>query len=119
MSTFIDGPMSIVIFMAGLFASTLVSPVIAIFWPAASIDIVTWAVVAFFPAAFMGATNDALSLKGWRAAGASLVAAAGLAGVWPVGGAGRSLLPQAATPRTAGRTMTATAVRRVFHFMCS
>ena len=48
--------------MAGLLASTFVSPVMAIFWPAASIAIVTWAVVAFLPAAFMAATNDALSL---------------------------------------------------------
>src|SRR6478752_5364416 len=117
MSTFIDDPMSIDIFMAGLPGSTLVSPEMAIFWPAASIVMVTCAVVAFLPAAFMAATKDALSLYGCPAAGASLVAAAELACVCPAAGAGLSLLPQAATPRTAGRTMTAAAMRRVFHFM--
>src|SRR3954464_11831985 len=117
MSSFIEGPMSMVIFMAGLLASTFVSPVIAIFWPAASIDIVTWALVAFLPAAFMAATNDALSLYGWPAAGASLVAAAELVWVCPAEGAGLSALPQAATPSTAGRTMAAAAMRRVFHFI--
>jgi hypothetical protein len=117
MSTFIDDPMSIDIFIAGLPGSTLVSPEMAIFWPAASIAMVTCAVVAFLPAAFMAATKAALSLYGWPAAGASLVVAE-LAWVCPVAGAGLSLLPQAATPRTAGRTMAAAARRRVFHFMC-
>src|SRR6476620_8973207 len=117
MSSFIWLPMSMDTFIAGLPGSTFVSPTIWICWPEAAIVIVTWAVVEVAAPFFSAAMKEALSLYGPPASAGALVVVvvpAEAGAVLLV--AGVSVLPQAATPSTAGTTMSAAAVRRRFHF---